>query len=432
MSEFASETAITLDALFARLEQALKEGSHQRAVELAREIESRLNHQADNLRAAVQRLTFLMAQAPLREIGSQISFEIECLAPHGKPSGPVGDDFKAGVSAPTRGGGDKKFPGVDFPVFFATNRARLDNNEFSGQRSKEITRGRVIVQIPTGHRFGETGSGYWKRLLFGDDRLKVVATEVLTLEDYVAQIGQRAQEAREAGENPGALVYLHGYNNTFERAAIRAAQIGYDLRVAGPVGFFSWPSRGSIPAYAADEATLEASEGAIADFLVEFAQNCGTEEIHVIAHSMGNRGLLRALQRIAANARQRGKIKFNQIILAAPDVDRDLFLDLAHLFSTFAKRTTLYASSGDLAVNFSAKLHVAPRAGFFEPYTVAPGVDTVAVPHFDVDLLGHGYFAQAGALLSDIYDLFNNNQTPPRQRMKPLATTDGGCWRLEK
>ena len=31
--------------------------------------------------------------------------------------------------------------------------------------------------------------------------------------------------------------------------------------------------------------------------------------------------------------------------------------------------------------------------------SVAPGIDTVAVPDFDVDLLGHGYFAQAeGAL----------------------------------
>jgi Alpha/beta hydrolase of unknown function (DUF900) len=92
--------------------------------------------------------------------------------------------------------------------------------------------------------------------------------------------------------------------------------------------FFSWPSRGSVTAYPADEASIEGSEQAITDFLVDFTQNCGAEKVHVIAHSMGNRGRLRALQRIAANAGA-GEVKFDQVLLAAPDVDRDLFLNLA-------------------------------------------------------------------------------------------------------
>jgi len=33
------------------------------------------------------------------------------------------------------------------------------------------------------------------------------------------------------------------------------------------MAFFSWPSRGSVAAYPADEASIEASEGAIAQFL---------------------------------------------------------------------------------------------------------------------------------------------------------------------
>ena len=70
----------------------------------------------------------------------------------------------------------------------------------------------------------------------------------------------------------------------------------------------------------ADEATIEASERAITEFLIDFTTNCGAEKVHVIAHSMGNRGLLRALQRIAASAETRTRIKFGQIFLAAPDV----------------------------------------------------------------------------------------------------------------
>ena len=239
------------------------------------------------------------------------------------------------------------------------------------------------------------------------------------------------QAARESGEQPHALVFLHGFNTTFADAAIRAAQIGYDLKVPGATAFFSWPSRGSVAAYPADEASIEASEPAITDFLVEFTENCGAEKVHIIAHSMGNRGLLRALQRISANAETRGKLKFGQVFLAAPDVDRDLFLDLASLYPEHAERTTLYASDADRAVHLSSKLHDAPRAGYFMPYTVAPGVDTVAVPDFDIDLLGHSYFAQAEALLHDIHDLMRHNEAPAkRQRMMAAAHGGTALWRV--
>jgi len=155
--------------------------------------------------------------------------------------------------------------------------------------------------------------------------------------------------------------------------------------------------------------------------------------VHVIAHSMGNRGLLRALQRIAANAETHGKVKFGQIFLAAPDVDRDLFLDLARLYPEHAERTTLYASDGDLPVHLSAKLHDAPRAGYYLPYTVTAGVDTVVVPDFDVDLLGHSYFAQAEALLHDIYDLMRHGEPPAsRQRITPAHHDGQSLWKLRR
>ena len=153
----------------------------------------------------------------------------------------------------------------------------------------------------------------------------------------------------------------------------------------------------------------------------------------MIAHSMGNRGLLRALQRIAANAQTRGQVKFGQIFLAAPDVDRDLFLDLARLYPEYAERTTLYASDADLPVHLSARLHDAPRAGYFKPYTVASGVDTVAVPDFDLDLLGHSYFAQAEALLHDIFDLMRHGQPPAsRQRIRPAVEEGVTFWKLRR
>jgi esterase/lipase superfamily enzyme len=324
-----------------------------------------------------------------------------------------------------------------YPVYFGTNRKpAADGTGFTNERHAETTRGRVLVHVPEAHRFGETGSSFWTRLWRLDlrsDRLEVQRVDPLDRDAFFAEIEGRMDAARATGEKPHALFFLHGYNCGFEAAAIRAAQIGYDLKVTGATAFFSWPSRGNVPSYTFDEATIEGSEKAITDFLIDFVKSCGADKVHVIAHSMGNRGLLRALQRIAGNAETRGKIRFGQIFLAAPDVDRDLFLDLAGLYPEHSDRTTLYSSSRDLPVFLSSHLHDSPRAGYFLPYTVAEGIDTVAVPNFNVDLLGHSYFAQAEALLHDIFDLMRHGQ-PPQERQRLSKTRDGETrfWKLQR
>jgi esterase/lipase superfamily enzyme len=412
-----------LAELLAELEIAVRAGNRLRAVQLEQSILQQLATEAAERDATERRVRALMEQLKLASA-----------TPPAAPSLRV-----RGVDQPIieRGVEAAAADGVVYPVWFGTNRKPAATGAgFTGERHDRITRGRVEVHVPEAHRFGETGNSFWKRLLrfdLRDDHLRVQQITRQERDAFFADIQKTLQAARESGETPHALFFLHGYNVTFEGAAIRAAQIGYDLKTPGATAFFSWPSRGNVAAYPVDEASIEASERAITDFLVEFTTQCQADKIHVIAHSMGNRGLLRALQRIAANAQTRGQVRFGQIFLAAPDVDRDLFLDLAQLYPQHAERTTLYASDGDLPVHLSSKLHDAPRAGYYTPYTVAPGVDTVAVPNFDVDLLGHSYFAQAEALLHDIYDLMRHNQAPA-QRQRIAATLHEGTafWRLRR
>ena len=112
--------------------------------------------------------------------------------------------------------------------------------------------------MPEAHRFGETGSGFWTRLMrldLRDDRLRVQRVEPQERDAFFAEIREAMRAARDTGEPPHALFFLHGFNVSFEDAAIRAAQIGCDLKVPGATAFFSWPSRGSVAAYPADEAT---------------------------------------------------------------------------------------------------------------------------------------------------------------------------------
>jgi esterase/lipase superfamily enzyme len=388
--------AMPLTDVFTELEAAVRAGDRPHAVQLEQAILQRLATAAADRAGLERRLRALMSGLDQGVTGAPATTEVYPFAERSSP--PLAAD------------------GVVYPVWFGTNRRPTANgNGFTGQRHDRITHGRVEVYVPEAHRFGETGNSFWRRLLRFDlhnDRLRLQRVATQQRHAFFADIQDALQAARETGEPPHALVFLHNFNVSFAEAAIRAVQIGFDLKVPGATACFSWPSRGAVAAYPVDEANIEASERAITDFLVDFTANCGADKVHVIAHSMGNRGLLCALQRIVASAQTRGQVQFGQVFLAAPDVDRDLFLDLARLYPEHADRTTLYASDGDLPVHLSAKLHDAPRAGYFTPYTVAPGIDTVAVPDFDVDLLGHAYFAQAEALLHDIHDLIRHMVLP--------------------
>lgn len=321
------------------------------------------------------------------------------------------------------------------PVWFATDR-RPEGETFGNERHNYTSYGRVLVHVPEAHRFGETGSNLWRRLRrfdLRDDRLRLQAVESREHDAFFSEIRAAMESVREEGEVPHALLYLHGFNVSFQEAAIRAAQLDEDLKVSGATAFFSWPSRGSISAYPADEATIEASEPAITNFLIDFTRHCGAEKVHLIAHSMGNRGLLRSLQRIAANTESRSDVKFGQIFLAAPDVDRDLFLSLANLYSQFCDRTTLYASRADRALAISSLLHNAPRAGYYAPYTIAAGIDTVVVPEFNIDFIGHSYYAEAEALLYDIQNLMRFNASPQeRLRIARIEHESEQLWKFNR
>lgn len=414
---------LSLDDLVKKLEEAIAHRDKDLATEIKRIILQRLASEAADLEAKERSLKD--KEHTLLALIAEFEQQPEVEPPRAKHFDVYG----------VLGPGSSE--AVVYPVWFGTNRKPTDDGRaFTGERHNAISYGRVEILVPKSHKIGETGSSWWKRLKrfeLRDNHLRVQRVVQLDAQEMFEDLNRAMRDARDNGDSPHALVFLHGYSVTFESAAIRAAQLGVDLKVTGATAFFSWPSRGNLLFYTPDEATIEASERAISEFLVDFTARSGADKVHLIAHSMGNRGLLRALQRIAANAETRGKVRFGQIFLAAPDLDSDLFRDLAHLYREHSERTTLYASNGDRAVDLSAKKHQAPRAGYFEPYTLAPGIDTVCVPDFDIDFWGHAYFAQAKNLLSDIYELVRSTgaQVDAGKRQYIESKRDAtGIWQV--
>jgi esterase/lipase superfamily enzyme len=308
---------------------------------------------------------------------------------------------------------------AEYIIWYGTNRCRNDPDDaskgYSARREREkVHYGYCRVYIPKSHKIGSIGSPWWKRLLtLTDDRLKLL--QMNEMETSVFWQSINGHLASVSKDERCAVIFLHGYNVSFEAAALRAAQIGFDLSIKGAMAFFSWPSQGALGGYPADEATIEASEEAIANFITDFASLCRAEAVHIIAHSMGNRALLNSATRIAAKARRRSRKFFGQLILAAADVDADTFCQRCVAYTEVAQRATLYVSARDRAVEASRWLHRFPRAGLVPPVLVAPGIDTINVTNVDLTALGHGYIAEARDVLHDMYELIVHGAPPERR-----------------
>jgi esterase/lipase superfamily enzyme len=327
-----------------------------------------------------------------------------------------------------------EFSGTCYPVWFGTNRKPLDARDpsrgFSAEFDDRLHFGKRIVRIPSSHRPGELGSPLWRRLLTGvDDRLRVEPARVLAEAAFRAEVQSFLARLDPADRN--VLVFIHGFNTTFDDAARRAAQLGHDLKVPGVTAFFSWPSQGSTSAYLTDQSAMEASEGLLADFLVKVSTLADPGRVHLIAHSMGNRGLLRAMHRATTQAALRSGTRFGQIFLAAPDVDVHLFRQLASIYPQVSERTTLYVADEDKAFSALAWVTSGVRVGGAPPVVVMPGIDTVRVRGTGLFRIGHSYVAEELDVLRDIRSLLYWREPPERRRARngwPVPDEAAGAW----
>lgn len=211
-----------------------------------------------------------------------------------------------------------------------------------------------------------------------------------------------------AGSDDGtSLLFIHGYNVSFEDAVFRTAQLAVDLKFRGAPISFSWPSYADPVKYTFDEQNAEVSIPALRELLEDLTTRSGAKRIHIVAHSMGNRVLAGALRSMSPEARVKNKEMFREIVLAAPDIDSRVFQSqvLPHIQDN-TQHCTLYASSHDRALMMSRYFHNYQRLGETEPQLiVASGMDTIDASMVDTSLLGHSYIGDVQSIVSDLHEL---------------------------
>jgi esterase/lipase superfamily enzyme len=304
-------------------------------------------------------------------------------------------------------------------VYYATNRKPTAKSDpelhFAGDRGA-LSFGVVNVALPKTHQLGQLEAPSILRLEFTADPEKHVMLQSLKELDANAWRAEIAKRATALG-NPGILVFIHGYNSSFADAARRAGQLAFDLKFAGSTVLFSWPSRAATLEYTVDEQAAEWSIPDMKAVLASVATIAPGTPVYVIAHSMGNRVFTRGFKALLEE--DPGKRRaFRQVVLAAPDVDADVFMrEIGPAILNKGPRFTLYASSNDKALAASRDVHGGYRrlGESGSNIVVMPGLDTVDASTVDTEFLGHSYYGDSGTVVSDLKYVIRKS-LPPEQR----------------
>ncbi|CAN5145700.1 hypothetical protein BH10PSE2_BH10PSE2_06060 [soil metagenome] len=293
-------------------------------------------------------------------------------------------------------------------VSYATHRALTGDatpaGMFGGDRAA-MSFGVAQVSVPRDRAPGSIPRpSVWTFEFRPDPNKHMILNSVTPVTDRDAFF-DRVSHVVAASERKEVFVFIHGYNTTFEGAAIRTAQLAVDMNLDGAPILYSWPSRASLLGYQADTRTVAdpALLDDVAAFLTEVATRTGATRVHLVAHSMGNRVLERALDRIAAQRPSTTEGPqpplFNEVVFAAADVGVDEFAATWPRIQHTGQRFTLYASQRDRALQISQQVNQMERVGDARHIVVRDGLQTVDTTSASGGLLGHDDFA--GSALAD-------------------------------
>lgn len=170
---------------------------------------------------------------------------------------------------------------------------------------------------------------------------------------FRAELAERLRHRTGAARD--ALVYVHGFNTGYQEATFRLAQVVADADFAGIPVLFTWPSRESLLAYGGDREIATSSRDQMEKLFVDLAALPNVGRIHVLAHSMGAWLAMEGLrQATLAGHRDLGG-KLGEVMLAAPDIDLDVFRQqIARVGSP--SRFTVFSATDDRALQVSSIL----------------------------------------------------------------------------
>lgn len=287
---------------------------------------------------------------------------------------------------------------------------------FTGERGIGLAFADVAVSIPP-DAARQIGEVQWPSAPPGNPETEFVTlrADLLPKDEAIARFDARIAKTPKRH----VLLFVHGYNTRFEEAVYRFAQIVHDAQTSALPVLFTWPSRGRLLAYGYDYESASYSRDALEAVLQALAKDRLVGEISILAHSMGNWVTLEALRQMAIRDKEIAP-KIRNVMLAAPDVDFDVFRRQVAEIGKHHSSFTLFVSREDEALRASRRVWGdKARLGGIDPEQ-EPYRDHLESRHIAVvdltdvksgDLLGHATFARAPDVVRAIGRRLSEGQT---------------------
>jgi esterase/lipase superfamily enzyme len=324
-------------------------------------------------------------------------------------------------------GGGKRITGVnEFPVFYVTNRQRQSpqGTYFNAASAPDgqLSHGLAAMRVPRRHHAVRLETPAMRPIDTSETFVHRAEVGLLSAAEFLAQVSNPRLPA-----DSRVLIFVHGFDVTFEEALAQVAQLVADIGFTGRAVVYSWPSghinlTNPLPGMVYTRARKELEDGrpeaGLKWLLEEFAKTRGLGTQFVLAHSMGADVAMRAIRHASVN--------IHELMFAAPDIAQHSFgIDYPDLAKR-SERFTLYFNPRDRALRASEKANLGfTRQGTDcgSPKTSKPP-DCIDASALRTDFWRHSYHLDTESIVTDILQITCNRAPIDRRGLLAIRKPD--------
>lgn len=297
---------------------------------------------------------------------------------------------------------------TDHTLLVATTRERdpRPGTLFNGERGSSLSYATITISVPPNHVPGQIETPASPP---GDPGANFVVRDAGYLDGDKAFVqALNAQLLKRPKGSRKVFVFIHGFNTMFAEAVYRATQLAHDSRFTGVPVLFTWASRGRLDDYVYDANSATAARDSL-EHVLRLALASDAERVDIVAHSMGNWVTVEAFRQIRISGEERNAGKFGLVVLAAPDIDLDVFKSQMSRFADLHKPFFIVLSKDDRALGASSFIAGGEnRVGADTNVQDLTALGATVIDLTDVkadDPTNHGKFAQLAAVAPQLQEV---------------------------
>lgn len=238
------------------------------------------------------------------------------------------------------------------PVFVSTTRGLGEDGTYQDLRSETPSYLRYDISVPQHRSTG--GIDKFTRDPDPDtDFLVSSAARYPSAESFRADLRRSFLMLPVADRE--ALIYVHGFNNTFDEGILRISQLSDDFHLDGVALHYSWPSAASPLGYEYDKDSVLFARDGLED-LIRQVRAAGAQRVLLVGHSMGAQLIVETLRQMEIARPGAAHRDIGAVILVSPDIDEEVFRSQLSRIEPLPDPFLIFVSRRDRALQLSAWL----------------------------------------------------------------------------